>query len=173
MRAWGTEGSAPGQLSWSSGIDVASDGTVFVLDSGNSRVQRFETDGTFISAWGTPARAPGSSPARTASTSRRAAPSSSQTRVTIGSSAFGVDVSMPCAPAEGRGISYRVGGSSVTADVIGGTYLTPDLEPEEAALIRLRVSIGSDASFERTRCGIHASAAGAGVDTVRAVVRVR
>jgi hypothetical protein len=41
-------GCQPGQFfSWPSGLDIAPDGTVYVADGGNERIQRFSTDGFF------------------------------------------------------------------------------------------------------------------------------
>lgn len=53
QRVWGTQGSSPGQFSWPRGIAVSSDGFVYVADSQNHRVQKFTTDGQFVTAWGT------------------------------------------------------------------------------------------------------------------------
>jgi len=49
---WGTSGSAPGQFSAPRAIAVAPDGTVYVADSRNHRIQRFSPDGDFLGAWG-------------------------------------------------------------------------------------------------------------------------
>jgi DNA-binding beta-propeller fold protein YncE len=52
LREWGGRGSAPGQLSAPTGVAVASDGSIYVLDSSNSRVQQFSPTGQLISSWG-------------------------------------------------------------------------------------------------------------------------
>ncbi len=45
-------GSALGQLDTPTGIAISNDGkTVYVVDSGNQRIQRFADDGTFIGVW--------------------------------------------------------------------------------------------------------------------------
>ena len=46
-------GDAEGQFDRPLGI-AAADGTVYVVDSGNGRVQRFAADGTFLGVWGSP-----------------------------------------------------------------------------------------------------------------------
>lgn len=45
-------GSSPGQFNQPLGIAVAEDGTTYVVDQGNARVQRFDADGGFVGAWG-------------------------------------------------------------------------------------------------------------------------
>ena len=49
---WGANGTANGQFTSLSGLDVAADGRVFVADSGNYRIQVFEANGTFVRKWG-------------------------------------------------------------------------------------------------------------------------
>ena len=53
---WGTPGFGPGagngEFSSPAGIDVDGDDNVYVVDSGNNRVQKFSSTGTYISAWG-------------------------------------------------------------------------------------------------------------------------
>jgi DNA-binding beta-propeller fold protein YncE len=55
---WGSNGTADGQFLQKSddigpeGIDVDSSGNIFVADSGNSRVQKFDNNGKFILKWG-------------------------------------------------------------------------------------------------------------------------
>ena len=50
----GSPGGAPGQFRSPRGIDVAPDGTIYVADAGNARVQRFGADGTFLGEFPTP-----------------------------------------------------------------------------------------------------------------------
>jgi len=45
-------GSEPGQLSFPRNMAVAADGTVYVADSGNHRIQVFAADGSFLRQWG-------------------------------------------------------------------------------------------------------------------------
>ncbi len=52
VRTWGSEGSAPGQFLKPRGIAVAPDGSVYVADSGNHRIQKFTADGRWVTAWG-------------------------------------------------------------------------------------------------------------------------
>ncbi|MCS7178566.1 MAG: TIGR03663 family protein [Anaerolineae bacterium] len=52
IRTWGSEGSDPGQFLRPRGIAVAPDGSVYVADSGNHRIQKFTAAGEFITAWG-------------------------------------------------------------------------------------------------------------------------
>lgn len=49
---WGSFGSYSGQFSSPQGIAVGPDGTVYVLDTGNHRVQVFNATGAFIRKWG-------------------------------------------------------------------------------------------------------------------------
>ncbi len=50
---WGTGGSDNGQFSNPEGIAINASGNVFVVDSGNNRVQVFDQAGKFVHAWGT------------------------------------------------------------------------------------------------------------------------
>jgi DNA-binding beta-propeller fold protein YncE len=52
VRSWGQAGSLIGQFRDPEGIAVAPDGTLYVADTGNHRVQKFHADGTFVSKWG-------------------------------------------------------------------------------------------------------------------------
>ncbi len=45
-------GTEPGQFKDPIGVTVAPDGTILVVDSGNSRVERFRADGSFLDIWG-------------------------------------------------------------------------------------------------------------------------
>lgn len=49
---WGGRGSAPGQFNLLTDVLVAPDGSVYTLENGNDRVQRFSPDGTLIGGWG-------------------------------------------------------------------------------------------------------------------------
>ena len=46
-------GNTPGLLAAPRGIAIAADGSIFVADSHNSRIQHFSTDGKLINSWGT------------------------------------------------------------------------------------------------------------------------
>jgi uncharacterized protein (TIGR03663 family) len=48
----GKPGNAPGQFTYPRSVAVAADGTVYVADSGNNRIQVFGADGRFIRQWG-------------------------------------------------------------------------------------------------------------------------
>jgi DNA-binding beta-propeller fold protein YncE len=49
--SWGEPGSKPGQFHVPHGLAVDSQGTVYVADRENSRIQLFASDGTFLSQW--------------------------------------------------------------------------------------------------------------------------
>jgi DNA-binding beta-propeller fold protein YncE len=49
--SWGEPGAGPGQFRVPHGIAVGHDGTVYVADRENSRLQLFTPDGAFLSAW--------------------------------------------------------------------------------------------------------------------------
>lgn len=51
---WGEEGSEPGKLSYPYGISFAADGTLYVCEYGNQRVQQFTTDGKSLGVLGRP-----------------------------------------------------------------------------------------------------------------------
>jgi tripartite motif-containing protein 71 len=52
VRYWGSYGIGDGQFSNPSGVGIAKDGTVYVVDQGNHRVQFFNELGTYIGKWG-------------------------------------------------------------------------------------------------------------------------
>jgi DNA-binding beta-propeller fold protein YncE len=52
VRAWGSQGSADGQFDGPSSVAVDSQGNVYVVDSGNARVQKFDSTGNFLLKWG-------------------------------------------------------------------------------------------------------------------------
>ena len=51
---WGSSGSGNGQFGRPHGIAVASDGSVYVADRDNHRVQKFTSEGVFVKKWGGP-----------------------------------------------------------------------------------------------------------------------
>jgi len=51
---WGSEGAGDGQFYLPEGVAVASDGTVYVADDGNDRIQYFSYSGSFLGKWGEP-----------------------------------------------------------------------------------------------------------------------
>jgi NHL repeat len=57
--AFGTEGTAPGQMQEPRDVAVDAEGTVYVLDAGNHRVQKFSPQGVFQTAWGEAGTGPG------------------------------------------------------------------------------------------------------------------
>jgi DNA-binding beta-propeller fold protein YncE len=51
LRSWGEPGSGPGQFHLPHGIAVDRQGTVYVADRENSRIQLFSSDGRYLAAW--------------------------------------------------------------------------------------------------------------------------
>jgi sugar lactone lactonase YvrE len=51
IKAWGKEGSGPGEFNNPHSLAMDSKGRLFVADRGNSRVQIFDQDGTFLEEW--------------------------------------------------------------------------------------------------------------------------
>jgi tripartite motif-containing protein 71 len=51
MKEWGSQGSGDGQFNSPRGIAVDPLGNVYVTDTGNNRVQKFDSNGTFVSKW--------------------------------------------------------------------------------------------------------------------------
>src|SRR5581483_447584 len=51
-RSWGSAGSNSGQFQDPSGLALDSSGNVYIADTGNSRVEKFDKNGNFIAAWG-------------------------------------------------------------------------------------------------------------------------
>jgi len=49
---WGSYGTGDGQFDRPCGIDIATNGNVYVAEYGNNRVQYFTSSGTFIGKWG-------------------------------------------------------------------------------------------------------------------------
>ena len=52
LAVWGKLGRDASSLSLPTGIAVDADGNVYVSDYGNSRVQKFTGDGSFLTSWG-------------------------------------------------------------------------------------------------------------------------
>lgn len=50
--AWGSQGPAAGQLDHPRGVAAAADGTIYVADSMNHRIQAFSSEGEFLREWG-------------------------------------------------------------------------------------------------------------------------
>jgi len=49
---WGSWGPGDGQFSYPSGVAVDNEGNVYVADVINQRIQKFTTNGSFITTWG-------------------------------------------------------------------------------------------------------------------------
>ena len=53
LARWGSNGSAEGQFNyWAFGIAVDNAGYVYAADTGNHRIQKFDSDGNFVLTWG-------------------------------------------------------------------------------------------------------------------------
>ncbi len=52
LKQWGSRGSGAGQFNYPWGIAAAGDGTVYVADTSNHRIQLFTLDGEFVAWWG-------------------------------------------------------------------------------------------------------------------------
>lgn len=52
VRQWGSLGSGSGAFRYPNGVAVSTNGTVFVADTNNHRVQAFSSEGGFLASWG-------------------------------------------------------------------------------------------------------------------------
>jgi DNA-binding beta-propeller fold protein YncE len=53
VRSWGTEGTGSGQFESPSAVAVDTAGNVYVADTANNRIQKFDSQGNFLLTWGT------------------------------------------------------------------------------------------------------------------------
>ncbi|NIT37432.1 MAG: hypothetical protein GTN49_13210 [candidate division Zixibacteria bacterium] len=56
---WGKPGTRDGEFRCLEAITIGPDGNVYVVDSGNSRIQYFTRDGSFLGKWGSRGNGPG------------------------------------------------------------------------------------------------------------------
>jgi uncharacterized protein (TIGR03663 family) len=59
LTAWGSNGNGEGQFVTPRGVAVAPDGSIYVADAGNHRIQVFDQQGNFLLQWGSAGTAPG------------------------------------------------------------------------------------------------------------------
>ncbi|MGH2964695.1 MAG: hypothetical protein ACRDMH_04840 [Solirubrobacterales bacterium] len=59
VRQWGTNGSGNGQFNGPLGIATDTSGNVYVADAFNSRVEKFDSSGTYLTQWGGHGTGPG------------------------------------------------------------------------------------------------------------------
>jgi tripartite motif-containing protein 71 len=74
LHEWGKTGTGPGELDLAGGVALGRDGTVYVADQTNRRVQRFTADGRFLGAWGEYGTGPGQFGGNTSRRSRTGGP---------------------------------------------------------------------------------------------------
>ena len=51
-KTWGSEGTSDGQFMLPHSLAIDLRGNIYVTDTGNSRVQKFDSNGSFITKWG-------------------------------------------------------------------------------------------------------------------------
>ena len=49
---WGSNGTGPGQFQAPDGVATGAGGAVYVADSQNDRIQKFDANGSFLTTWG-------------------------------------------------------------------------------------------------------------------------
>jgi len=59
VRSWGTSGTGEGEFNQPSDIEIGPDGLLYVVDSGNDRIQVFTQEGDFVRQWGSRGSADG------------------------------------------------------------------------------------------------------------------
>ena len=59
LQMWGSQGKGNGQFQDPRGIAVDEAGNVYVADSGNHRIQKFDSSGSFLTQWGSQGDGPG------------------------------------------------------------------------------------------------------------------
>ena len=59
LRAWGEYGSGNGRFDAPDGLAIDASGNVYVADTHNDRIQKFDPNGAFITKWGTSGYGPG------------------------------------------------------------------------------------------------------------------
>jgi uncharacterized protein (TIGR03663 family) len=52
VKQFASQGSGDGQLNGPRGVAVAPDGSIYVVDQGNNRIEKFDADGAFLAKWG-------------------------------------------------------------------------------------------------------------------------
>jgi tripartite motif-containing protein 71 len=52
VKSFGGSGNSTGQLETPHGVDIDSSGNVYVVDTGNYRIQKFDSNGNYITMWG-------------------------------------------------------------------------------------------------------------------------
>jgi uncharacterized protein (TIGR03663 family) len=113
-------GAGQGQFDRPIGVAVAANGETYVVDQGNSRVQRFAADGSFVEAWG------------------------ADSGVTFDAGDIGVGPTGVEAAANGLVYVADTGGHRVVVFDEGGDLIREIGGPPDAAGRRLLVDIGTD-----------------------------